>query len=120
MGDPPEIVGRRNGRAAAVVDERDAPPLDLANVPVLADAHVRPVHEQAVAVVGDVRCHGAKARVSREGEAGEAAEVEVVSVDFDKVVLEHAGQFVGAEGGGQEGIARAKALLGYLGNYSFY
>jgi len=49
-----EVVGGGNGTAAAAVHQSDSFALDFSHESVLGDANVRALHDQAIAIVGDL------------------------------------------------------------------
>ena len=113
-----EVPRGGDGRAAAAVDEGNAGSLDLADDPVLGDADVGSVDEEAIPTVRNVGGHGAETGDPGEGEARETAEVEVVSINPVEIVFEGTCQFVAAEGGAEEGVGGGQSFrLQDAGNF---
>ena len=110
VSDPLQIVGGGDGGTAAAIDEGDSRALDLTDDPVLGDADVGSVDEEAIPTVRNVGGHGAETGDPGEGEARETAEVEVVSINPVEIVFEGTCQFVAAEGGAEEGVGGSQSF----------
>jgi hypothetical protein len=117
IGDSLEVVGGSNGRSTAVINEGNTRSLNLSDNSILGNANVRAVDSQAVTVIGNVSAHGSPAGVSGEGESRETTKVEVVSINFYKLVFQDTSEFVSTKGSGQQSIGRIEALLFQKLNY---
>ena len=92
-----QVVTGGNGTATAIVHERNAGAFHFTHTTGGGHTHVRSVHDQDTAIVGDVGRHGAKPSVAGKGKAGQATEIEVLAVHLDEIAFQLAGQFIAAQ-----------------------
>ena len=88
IGDSPEIPCCCDGASTAVVHKSKVLALNLADCAVLGDTDMGAMDNKTETVVGHVGYHGAETGDSREGEARQATEGEVVAIYPAEVIFE--------------------------------